>query len=840
MRSENFTPSTEELLQPKKQQPLSYSFEGKKQVGEINSTSPELATVVEDYQKGVEVILEEYFGIKEFPQDIATEMEMISRRIHDLLDKEKFASELPDNIFDRLDNLAVFTANYKLQPKNIEFFGGVGQVGFSNVSEVGETVSFTDKDDVEHKRVLTSKEQDLRFNYQLWAEGLLEAQNARQFKEALTRARESALIKSEGNQEKVTKEIKKKMYRQYEPFKFTREQIDNLILLAEETEISVVSPETRRWIPLPFANREVGLHKLEVMKEVWDDYMTGSERTRYAALAGGIMLTGFAEGFSPFLLRYAIDSKNISEAVLFSAGFFASSATMGLSTGFLYKHFINLTNEIMNRPGGVNERLARDLAFQPGQKMDDKKTRDQILVSIQRSQEAFRGILSETAEVILPNMASVVSSLAMGLLNDWRLGLIAIGVGVSIFSSEKKLEKERVKTSEEIKKQDRKLAGEVEEQLAAHMEITISGAREEMAKKMQSIRTARDEQEVKRNAIAISRYIRVGTILSPLFTSALIASGALLKSLSQTEEMVGRIIAAMMYGRQFQGSFDKFSSSFSRLSESVQNVVEMEETFNGYADEERILDKKRIGVDNLSNFGISVKGVSLDFGDKNVVDNLSFEIPEGSVLRIEGRSGRGKSTVAKLLSGYYAGSKGEISIGGERLENLKKSGSDSFYSRVAYLQQYPYIFESGNLKDNLLFGVENSSDAEMIQVLEELELKDRFLVGQKIDLESKIIGLSGGERRRLALARVLLKIRGNLKKGGIVIVDEPTEGLDPETEEEVVKILVAEKKKNPRLTFIIATHRQGFIDGLVKERDGEVGLKISSIRLEKGRMSESV
>jgi len=237
----------------------------------------------------------------------------------------------------------------------------------------------------------------------------------------------------------------------------------------------------------------------------------------------------------------------------------------------------------------------------------------------------------------------------------------------------------------------------------------------------------------------------------------------------------------------------------------------MDLMFNGYAEEEKEKEKDRVGMDEVNGGSIDLKDVSVEFNNKKILDNINLNIPKGSMAYIGGASGAGKTTLMKIVAGYYRPTAGEVKFGDTNMEKIKKSGQDSIYSKIAYLSQFPYILD-GSIKNNLLFGIqEEVNDDKVREVLEEVGLSKRFK-----NLNEKLSGgrgdegvTSGGESSRIGLARTLLKIRNSDSK--IVFLDEPTASVDEETADEIAKIINQEKQNKPDVTFIVISHDKNFV-----------------------------
>ena len=288
-----------------------------------------------------------------------------------------------------------------------------------------------------------------------------------------------------------------------------------------------------------------------------------------------------------------------------------------------------------------------------------------------------------------------------------------------------------------------------------------------------------------------------------------------------------KFIASLVYSGHFNEGVSKILNAKHGLLSSLRDIVQMEVMFNGYAEEEREKEKGRIGMSGLPNHNISLKDVSVEFEKKKILDGISLEILSGSLVSLEGISGSGKTTLMKVMAGYYKPTEGAVEIGGTDMDGVKKSGSDSVYSKIAYLSQFPYILED-SVRNNLTFGISGDvTDGEIREVLKEVGLQERFphfkekLTGGRGDMGTT----SGGETSRIGLARVILKMRKNASR--IVFLDEPTASVDEETAAEIAQIINAEKRKHPDVTFISISHDKNFRDMLdttqvVKIRKGKV------------------
>jgi len=194
---------------------------------------------------------------------------------------------------------------------------------------------------------------------------------------------------------------------------------------------------------------------------------------------------------------------------------------------------------------------------------------------------------------------------------------------------------------------------------------------------------------------------------------------------------------------------------------------------------------------------IEFKNVSYSYNNlENVIENLSFKIDANSSIALVGESGAGKSTIIKLIMGLIKYKSGKILIDEEELSNLNLN---SLYDNITYVSQEAPIFD-GTLRENLIFD-KKINDEQILKVLK-LVCLDRFYErlenGLDTELGEKGIRISGGERQRVALARLFFD------DSKIIILDEATSAMDNITEKMIMKNIIGQLKNK---TLIIIAHR---------------------------------
>jgi phospholipid/cholesterol/gamma-HCH transport system ATP-binding protein len=192
------------------------------------------------------------------------------------------------------------------------------------------------------------------------------------------------------------------------------------------------------------------------------------------------------------------------------------------------------------------------------------------------------------------------------------------------------------------------------------------------------------------------------------------------------------------------------------------------------------------------------ENVSKAFGPKQVLRNISFEVPSGAALCILGRSGTGKSVTLKLLMSLIKPDQGKIWVEQEEITHLNETGLSKVRRKMGFLFQDAALFDSLTLYENLALPLHRLTDKSQEEIDSSV---DRVLgqVGLANDKQKMPASLSGGMRKRAGLARALVL------EPRILLADEPSSGLDRITAAEIDELLVAQKTEH-QTTIIVVTH----------------------------------
>lgn len=211
------------------------------------------------------------------------------------------------------------------------------------------------------------------------------------------------------------------------------------------------------------------------------------------------------------------------------------------------------------------------------------------------------------------------------------------------------------------------------------------------------------------------------------------------------------------------------------------------------------MEKLKQHIINKEESVISITGLYKAFEDLEVLKGINFNLFKGENIAVLGKSGTGKSVLIKIIIGLLNPDQGKVIVLGQEVANLKGKELDALRLRIGFSFQNSALYDGMNVYQNLAFPLtmnfKTLSKKEVIDAVEEV----LEAVGLKDKLKQMPSDLSGGQRKRIGIARTLIL------KPEIMLYDEPTSGLDPITSAEIID-LINEVQEQYNTSSVIITH----------------------------------
>lgn len=311
----------------------------------------------------------------------------------------------------------------------------------------------------------------------------------------------------------------------------------------------------------------------------------------------------------------------------------------------------------------------------------------------------------------------------------------------------------------------------------------------------------------RRYAESITRTLRLGEIAAELESSMpsavslltdvgmmlVLGVGALMAL--QARITVGDLLVLTSYLRTMYRptrQLSKLSNTFTRATASAERIVDLLQTPPAIRDRE---GAKTVGqLDGAIAFHYVTFGYD---SEHPVLHDISFKVRPGMMVALVGQTGAGKSSILHLIQRFYDPQIGQIRIDGRDIRDYTVA---SLRQQIALVPQDPMLFRA-SIRENIAYGKPEATEAEILAAARAANADDfirRLPGGYDTVLEERGVGLSGGERQRLAIARAMVR------QAPLLLLDEPTVGLDAQVEQSVVEAL---ERLMVGRTTLVSAHR---------------------------------
>lgn len=277
---------------------------------------------------------------------------------------------------------------------------------------------------------------------------------------------------------------------------------------------------------------------------------------------------------------------------------------------------------------------------------------------------------------------------------------------------------------------------------------------------------------------------------------------------------VGKLTSFMTYSFQILMSLMMLSMvlmMMSRAVASAQRIIEVLEEEPDIKDPVNPVTEVRDGEIEFRNVNFKYE----DDGDENNLEGINIKIKSGETIGIIGSTGSGKSSLVQLIPRLYDATEGEVFVGGV---NVKNYHIETLRNEVAMVLQKNTLF-SGTIKENLMWGNENATDAEIEAAATSAcvdEFIDRLPGRYDMHLEQGGVNVSGGQKQRLCIARAILK------QPKVLILDDSTSAVDTATDAKIRKAFAEDLKDTTKIIIAQRVNSVATADKIIVMDDGKI------------------
>jgi ATP-binding cassette subfamily B protein len=523
---------------------------------------------------------------------------------------------------------------------------------------------------------------------------------------------------------------------------------------------------------------------------------------------------------APLPLKIAVDSvlgdKPVPE-LLSSVG---GAALLAVAAGMLV--LVTLASLVVGLAAAVlttyvGEKLVRGfraLLFRHAQRLslsyhDTKGTTDSTY-RIQYDAPCIQWVVAEGTVPLLTSAFTLLAMVTIITLIDWQLALVALGVAPILYLLSHIYGRRLRRQAKELSKVESSAMSVIQEVLTAIRVVKAFGQEER-----EQDRFVERSNEGMRGKLRVSLATGILGLLVGL-TVAVGTAAVLYIGVThvQTGQLtLGELLVVMAYLAQLYGPMETLSKKAADLQVAL---VCADRAFALFDEIPEVVDRPDGKPLDRAAGEVMFDAVSFAYpGNPPVLHEITFSVPPGARVGIEGRTGAGKTTLMSLLARFYDPTAGRILLDGIDLRDYKLT---DLRNQFAIVLQDPVLF-STTVAENIVYARSGATEAEVVAAAKAANAHD-FIVNLPQGYDTRVgergMRLSGGERQRISLARAFLK------DAPLLILDEPTSSVDTKTEGLIMDAM--ERLMRGRTTFMIA-HRLSTLEGC------DVRLRIEAGRL---------
>ncbi|MGN7762771.1 ABC transporter ATP-binding protein [Paenibacillus sp. 22594] len=412
---------------------------------------------------------------------------------------------------------------------------------------------------------------------------------------------------------------------------------------------------------------------------------------------------------------------------------------------------------------------------------------------------------------LLRNPLLAVASFAYLIYINWLLALICITMGPLLYLVGKVFGKAMRKNSVQVQENMSRTTSFLNDILGSSMVFKAFSIERRLMKQYKGYSDSINAGEQNRGRIEGATGALSSVLGNLTFLLALVIAGYFVAKGSLE---VGAMIAFIQLMNYLVMPFSALPGLVASMQQSLGAAQRIFEVMDAPAEVEA-LPEKQMQHPEFEQLNLSAVTFSYPGAGKLSLNQVSLELPQGMQMAVVGSSGGGKSTLFKLLLGFYKPDEGEILINGKTVQGMSL---EQLRSHFAYVPQESGLY-TGSIRENIRNGRQDASEEEVIEALRQANAYDFVMeLPEGVDSEIGEHGsrLSGGQRQRLSIARAMLK------NAPILLLDEATAALDNESEKMVQQAI---RKLMKGKTTIVIAHRLSTIqsaDVILVMENGEI------------------
>lgn len=542
----------------------------------------------------------------------------------------------------------------------------------------------------------------------------------------------------------------------------------------------------------------------KMFKYVPESKVNGYISIIMSAISAFVLVYGYYLMFE--CLNELIVNANFENAKLYAIRiviYFTLSAILYLVSG-LFSHMLAFRLETNLRKKGIDGLM--DASFRFFDLNASGFIRKTIDDNAAKTHTAVAHMLPDNTQAALVPILSLILSFAVSV----RVGIIILVLSISCAL----LLKGMMGNGEFMKLYQAsldKLSAETVEYIRGMQVVKIFGTKVESFKSLYTAIMDYSKYAYQYSLSCKKPYVLYQWIFLGIIAIVSIPSAFFLTGLEEPKFVAVEFIMVFLLSGVMMVSFMKIMWAGMNIFNAGYAVKTLEELYDKMK-----VDKLCYGQRNIfENFNIEFENVTFSYNENKVLENVSFSLDEKKSYALVGHSGSGKSTIAKLLSGFYKVDSGVIKIGGYPLESYTK---EAVVEAISFIFQDSKLFKK-SIYENVSLADKNATREEVLNAMKLAgcdEIINKFPNKENTIIGSKGVYLSGGEKQRIAIARAILK------KSNIIIMDEASASIDSDNEYELQK---AFKNLMKDKTVIMIAHRLTSIksvDEILVLEDGKI------------------